>query len=108
MRQLDNKSVEVNGKIIQFDINISQVVEYKDFFVVLIRERKEIPNNVIAYNYLGKEIWKINDIVQAKMPRGYDEIEKQDDDTLVAYYELGIIFEIDVNKRQVVQKNYLR
>ena len=23
----------------------------------------------------GKEIWKINDIVQAKIPRGYDEIE---------------------------------
>ena len=63
MRQLDNKSIEVNGKLIRFDINISQVVEYKDFFVVLIRERKEIPNNVMAYNYFGEEIWKINDIV---------------------------------------------
>ena len=108
IKQLDNKSIEVNGKMIQFDINISQVVEYKDFFVVLIRERKEIPNNVIAYNYWGKEIWKINDIVQAKVSRGYDEIEKKDDNILVAHYELGIIFEIDVNKRQVVQKNYLR
>lgn len=108
LRRLDNKSIEVNGKIIQFDINISQVVEYKDFFAVLIRERKEIPNNVIANNYLGEEIWKINDIVQAKMPRGYDKIEKRNDDILVAHYELGIIFEIDVNKRQVVQKNYLR
>lgn len=42
----------------------------------LPRERKEVPNNVIAYNYFGEERWKINDIVQAKMPRGYDEIEK--------------------------------
>lgn len=108
MKQLDNKSIEVNGKVIRYDINISQIVEYEDFFVVLIRERKEIPNNVMAYNYLGEEIWKINDIVQAKMPRGYDQIEKKSDNILTAYYELGIIFEIDVNKREVIQKNYLR
>ena len=108
MRQLDNKSIEANDKIIRFDINISQVVEYKDFFVVLIREKKEIPNNVMAYNYFGEEIWKINDIVQAKKPRGYDEIEKKSDDILIAHYELGIIFEIDVYKRQIVQKTYLR
>lgn len=108
MRQLDNKSIEVNGKIIQFGIDISQVVEYKDFFVVLIRERKEIPNNVMAYNYCGEEIWKINDIVQAKIPRGYDEIEKKSEDILIAHYGLGIIFEIDVYKRQIVQKKYLR
>ncbi len=108
MRQLDNKSIEVNGNIIRFDTNISQVVEYKDFFVVLIRERKEIANNVMAYNYWGEEIWKINDIVQAKIPRGYDEIEKKSDDILIVHYELGIIFEIDVCKRQIVQKKYLR
>ena len=40
MRQLDYKSIEVNGKLIRFDINISQVVEYKDFFVVLIRVKE--------------------------------------------------------------------
>lgn len=108
MKQLDNKSIEVNGKVIRYDINISQIVEYEDFFVVLIRERKEIPNNVMSYNYLGEEIWKINDIVQAKMPRGYDQIEKKSDNILTAHYELGIIFEIDVNKREVIQKNYLR
>ena len=39
MKQLDNKSIEVNGKVIRYDINISQIVEYEDFFVVLIRER---------------------------------------------------------------------
>lgn len=108
MRQINNKSIEINGKIIRFDINISQVVKYKDFFVVLIRDRKEIPNNIIAYNYFGEEIWKINDIVQAKIQRGYDEIEKKSDNILIAHYELGINFEIDVYKKQIVQKKYLR
>ena len=65
-------------------------------------------NNIIAYDYYGKEIWKINDIVQAKIPRGYDEIEKKLDSILIAHYELGIIFEIDVYKRQIIQKKYLR
>ena len=54
--------------------------------------------NIIAYDYYGKEIWKINDIVQAKIPRGYDEIEKKLDSILITHYELGIIFEIDVYK----------
>jgi len=108
MRQLDSNSIEVNGKIIQFGINISQVVEYKDFFIVLIRERKEIPNNVMAYNYCGEEIWKINDIVQAKIPRGYDEIEKKSENILIAYYEIGIIFEIDIYEREIIKKEYLR
>ena len=43
-----------------------------------------------------------------KIPRGYDQIEKKSDNILTAHYELGIIFEIDVNKREVVQKKYLR
>ena len=77
MKQLDDRSIEINDEIIQFDINIRQIVEYRDFFVLLLREKREVPNNIIAYDYSGKEIWRINDIVRAKIPRGYDEIEKK-------------------------------
>ena len=35
MKQLDNRSIETNGEIIKFDIAIRQIVEYKDFFVIL-------------------------------------------------------------------------
>ena len=76
MKQLDDRSIEINDEIIQFDINIRQIVEYRDFFVLLLREKREVPNNIMAYDYSGKEIWRINDIVRAKIPRGYDEIEK--------------------------------
>ena len=108
MKQLDNRSIETNGEIIKFDIAIRQIVEYKDFFVILLREKREVPNNIIAYDYYGKEIWKINDIVQAKIPRGYDEIEKKLDSILITHYELGIIFEIDVYKRQIIQKKIFK
>ena len=108
MKQLDHTTIEPNVEILKFDRAIRQIVEYKDFLVILLREKREVPNNIIAYDYYGKEIWKINDIVQAKIPRGYDEIEKKLDSILIAHYELGIIFEIDVYKRQIIQKKYLR
>ena len=59
MKQLDNRSIETNGEIIKFDIAIRQIVEYKDFFVILLRGKREVPNNIIAYDYYGKEIWII-------------------------------------------------
>lgn len=43
-----------------------------------------------------------------KNTKGIWPNRKKSDNILTAHYELGIIFEIDVNKREVVQKNYLR
>ena len=108
MRQIGEKEIETTDIKLTFEIAIKKIIEYKDFFLVLIRERKEIPNNIIAYDYSGKELWKINDIVQAKISRGYDDMEKISDNLLKAYYELGIIYEIDLDKKQVVNKTYLR
>ena len=47
---------------------------------------------------------------RGKLVRKYigEEIEKKLDSILIAHYELGIIFEIDVYKRQIIQKKYLR
>ena len=108
IKKINNTTIEASGKMLEFDINISQILEYNDFFVILLRERKEVPNNVIAFDYEGNELWKINDIVQAKIPRGFDEIEKISDELLEAHYELGIIFEIDVIKKEIVNKTFLR
>lgn len=108
MQHIDDKSIEINHKIIKFEININKILEYKSIVVVMIREKKEVPNNIIAYNHLGEEIWKINDIVRAKIPRGYDKIEKKSNNILIAYCELGIIFEIDIYNREIISKTYLR
>ena len=58
MKQLDNRSIETNGEIIKFDIAIRQIVEYKDFFVILLREKREVPNNIIAYIIMEKKYGK--------------------------------------------------
>ncbi len=41
MKQLDNRSIQINGEIIKFDIDIRQIVEYIDFFVILLREKRK-------------------------------------------------------------------
>lgn len=108
MKQVHEKELEVNGVKICYDIPIKKVVEYENFFIVLIREKKEIPNNIIAYDYSGNEIWKINDIVKAKIPRRYYDMEKVSDHLLKAYYELGIIYEIDFTTMSVINETYMR
>lgn len=108
MKQINEKEIEVNNVKLCFETSIKKVVEYEKFFVVLIRERKEIPNNIIAYDNFGNEIWKVNDIVKAKISRGYYDMEKVTDCLFKAYYELGIVYEIDLNTMKVVNETYMR
>lgn len=108
MKQINEKEIEVNGNIIYFKTSIKKIIEYESFFVVLVRERKEIPNNIVAYDYNGNEMWKINDIIKAKIPRGFDNMEKISEHLFKAYYELGIIYEIDLDTNVVLKEIYTR
>lgn len=108
MKQVNEKEIEVSGIKICYDTSIKKLIKYNNFFIVLIRERKEIPNNIIAYDYLGNELWKVNDIVKAKIPRGYYDMEKISEHLFRAYYELGIIYEIDFVTMSVIKETYMR
>ncbi|MBD5550609.1 MAG: hypothetical protein HDQ96_05450 [Lachnospiraceae bacterium] len=108
MKQIGEKQIDANGVLINFEISIKKIIEYDNCFIVLIRERKEIPNNIIAYDYYGNELWKINDIVRAKISRGYDDIEKMSNNMLKTYYELGIVYEIDLDCMKITNETYMR
>ena len=43
-------------------------------------------------NYLKKELWRINDILNMKRPTGNVDILKEDENTLLVYSVLGMIF----------------
>ncbi len=86
MKQISENEIEVKGVKICFETSIKKVIEYDKFFIVLIRERMEMPNNIIAYDYFGNEIWKVNDIVRAKIPREYYDMEKV---TGCLFYKIG-------------------
>ena len=48
------------------------------------------------------------DIVKAKIPRGFDHIEKKNDNILIAECEIEIIFEIDIINKVVIDKTFIR
>lgn len=108
MKQVNKNEIEVNGVKICYETSIKKIVKYEKIFVVLIREKKEIPNNIIAYDYLGNEIWKINDIIKAKIPRGFYDMEKISEQVIKVYYELGIIYEIDFVTMSILKEIYVR
>lgn len=108
MEKVGEKSMIVNDKSIEFDIEIKQIIRFKKSFVVLLREDEEIPNNILAFDYNGNEIWRINDIIQAKIPRGFDEIIKISQSILEAYCELGIIYNINVDTRKIISQEFIR
>ena len=108
MKKISENQIKVSENILDFNVPIKKIIEYKNFFVVLLKERKEIPNNIIFYNYSGNELFKINDIVKAKIPRGYFDMEKVSENLLKAYYELGIIYDIDLTTMSIIKETYSR
>ena len=56
----------------------------------------------------GNKLFTINDIVKAKIPRGYDHIKKKNETILIAECEIGIIYEIDINNKIMINKEFVR
>ena len=77
------------------------------FYLIIIIFVNAILHNNLIFNFIkGKTLEElINEDVEKN---NVYEIEKKLDSILIAHYELGIIFEIDVYKRQIIQKKYLR
>lgn len=98
----------MGSREIEFSEEIQETIYFDNVVAVLYRKDKEIPNNVIFFNFKGKQPYTINDIVKAKVQRGYDHIEKKNDSILIAECEIGIIYEIDVEKKEVLNKTFVR
>lgn len=102
------KVLVIGSREIEFSEEIQEIIYFDNVVAVLYRKDKEIPNNVIFFNFKGKQLYTVNDIVKAKVQRGYDHIEKKNDSILIAECEIGIIYEIDVEKKEVLNKTFVR
>ena len=47
MIKVYNKKIQINNKSIIFDTTIKKIIYFSDIFVVLIRENKEIPDDLL-------------------------------------------------------------
>ena len=66
-----------------------------------------IENNVRCFDKRGVELWRINDILNIKSPTGNVDIIKESENILLVYSDLEIVFKIDGEKRELIEKLFL-
>lgn len=103
-----SRFLKISDKQLEFPEEIKEVLYFNNLVVVLYRKDREIPNNVIISDLDGNQKYQINDIIQAKIQRGFDHIEKKNETILIAECEIGIIFEIDIINKVVIDKTFVR
>lgn len=108
MIKFNEKTLEIGQKEIELENSIKKVVEYENLIVVLYYDNELIPNNVIAFDLQGNQLWKANDILCIKKPTGNIDIIKVSENVIRIISDLSIAFEIDVYKKELIKKDYLR
>lgn len=107
MCKFTDNLLTINDKEISLNHPIKQLIVFGNYVVILL-EDEEMPNNIMAFNYEGIELWKINDILKIENPGNFTEIEKVSESVLGVYYVWGIYYEIDINTRETIKKEYTR
>lgn len=108
MIHYNEKTLKIGQKEIELEYSIKKVVEYDNLIVVLYYDNEIIPNNSIAFDLQGNLFWKVNDILCIKKPTGNVDIIKVSENTIRIISDLSIAFEIDVYKKELIKKDYLR
>ena len=75
---------------------------------LLLKDNKLYPNNVVAYDHEGNQLWKINDILKIQTPCGISVIKKSGDHIMSAISSAGILYVIDVTSKEVVSTSLMR
>ena len=100
----NNKILCLEGKKIELEYTIRKIVEYTNQVIVLMYDDVIIANNVFSFDKEGNELWQINDILNIKRPTGNVDIQKEKENVLKVYSSLGMIFRIDVEKKELIEK----
>lgn len=105
---VNGKSLQVNETEIELEYTIRKYIEYDNQIIILMYDEAVIANNVLCFDKQGKELWKINDILNITRPTGNVDIIKESDNILAVYSVLGVVYKIDIEKKMLIEKIYLR
>ena len=105
---VNGKIFQVNETEIELEYTIQKCIEYDNKIVILMYDEAIIANNVLCFDNQGKELWKINDILNITRPTGNVDIIKESNNILVVHSVLGMVFKIDIEKKELIEKIYLR
>lgn len=102
---IKDKSVNINGKEICFDDNIGEVLTFPQYYVILVTNDYIPDNNVEAFDYNGKKVWNISEIIKMRSPEAYISLEKESESTFSIISYNGVKFVIDTQTNQVISRN---
>ncbi len=105
---VNGKSLQVNETEMELEYTIQKYIEYDNQVIILMYDEAVIANNVLCFDKQGKELWKINDILNITRPTGNHDIIKECDNILAVYSVLGVVYKIDIEKKMLIEKIYLR
>lgn len=105
---INSKMLQIDGIEIELEYTIRKYIEYDNQIVLLIYDDAIIANNVLCFDKRGVELWRINDILNIKRSTGNVDIIKEDTNVLVVHSVLGMVFRIDIEKKELIEKSILR
>ena len=105
---VNNKTLQINGKENQLEYAIRKRIEYDNYIVILMYDDAVIANNVLCFDKQGMELWRINDILNIKKPTGNVDIMKKNANILLVHSVLDIVYKIDIEKKELIEKIFLR
>ena len=108
MFEFKKNILTIHGNQIDCVYNIKNVLEFNGIYVLLLIEEKVFPDNVMAIDKTGKELWKINDILNIDEPCGNSVIKKINDITFAVISSVGMIYEIDIIEKKVNKSMIMR
>ena len=105
---VNSKILQIQDKKITLEYIIRKRIDFEDQIIVLMYDDVVMANNVICFDMQGVELWKINDILNIKRPTGNVDIIKEKSNILLVYSVLGIVYKIDIEKKELIEKFFLR
>lgn len=107
MIRYDGKLINISGKKIKLEYTIRKIIEISNQVIVLMYDDTIIANNVVSFDMNGNELWKINDILNIKKPTGNVDIQNEKG-ILKVHSSIGLVFKINVEKKEMIDNVFLR
>ena len=108
MYRIEDNILIIDGKRINMKYLIKTCLEYNGMYVILFGGNKLFPNNIVAVDSNGDELWKINDILKIEEPSGNTVIKKKSEKILAVLSSVGMLYEIDIEQMKVVDSMIMR
>ena len=100
----NGKDFFVGTKKVSFSNEINNVVEFNNYYVILLMDNEVPDNNVYAIDRNGDIVWDISQIIKLSYPEAYVSMGKINDNVLKVISYNGVEFLVDTALNVVIGK----